>query len=179
MDINCDYLDAFVIDKSAFPKNYDYLTTQYDWFNFGTSLFDFVDKKVSTKKIRSQKSNKLLDLMNICSYALGGNNPNFNLNEQQLREVIRIMYTRPNATEMSRRIIVKLVKDKEKATAIWANEIMKMIDEKAIAKEAWALLWRDLSLLPPQFLDEISSRIWSTENIVDGAFPVITAFMTK
>lgn len=179
LDINCDYLDAFVIDKSAFPKNYDYLTTQYDWFNFGTSLFDFVDKKVSTKKIRSQKSNKLLDLMNICSYALGGNNPNFNLNEQQLREVIRIMYTRPNATEMSRRIIVKLVKDKEKATAIWANEIMKMIDEKAIAKEAWALLWRDLSLLPPQFLDEISSRIWSTENIVDGAFPVITAFMTK
>ena len=191
-DINCDRIDVFVIDKSMFPKEYLYLTVKsYDWLNLGTSLFDYIDSKVSKKKRLYQFNDRIINLMNLCTQAIAGEdqqNSNNNdskssesevMSEVQLRKVIRLMYFNPKASDMCRRLIVKCVRNRDDAIKIWADEIVQTVQQKQVAEESWSLIWRDISLLPQELMQATSNKLWESDYVLDGPCSVISAFMSK
>ena len=70
------------------------------------------------------------------------------------------------------------MKDKEQGLAIWADAMAQLIAEKQVHPESWELLWRDISLLPPEIASTVTQSLWQSSEF-SGTHTILSAFFAK
>lgn len=97
--------------------------------------------------------------------------------DQYYKELVRIVYTVPDASLAARNVLVRLCRVHGDGIRHWESGLKEVIAEGCIAESRWAHAWRDMIVIGEQ--SGISDDIWASSPPIGCGGSVLAAFMTS
>ena len=97
--------------------------------------------------------------------------------DQYYKELVRIVYTVPDASLAARNVLVRLCRVHGDGKRHWESGLKEVMAEGCIAEGLWAYAWRDMIVIGGQ--SGISDDIWSSSPPIGCGGSVLSAFMTS
>ena len=162
-------ISVHFIDSATFQKiERNNSHVEFNWKNYGESIFDFVDD--------NRKSGDVLNT--ICYHCvLSIVADDSNIDTENVRELVRIMYSVPELANAARSAICRISRDRVRFASIWAKELNEMINNATINESQWNLVWRDYQLMPKECREIVEKAIWEKAPKMNGIDPFISAFL--
>jgi hypothetical protein len=126
-------------------------------------LCDFDDSLIDTRN-----NNAKFALLRKVAMAFGG----CEATEEQMHELLDILYSDPLLSVLARRMIVRLTNPRSQIGIWWG----KTLAHQAVHHELMSILWRDFSLLPRDARRLAEERVWRTLQDKDVSWGVAALF---
>jgi len=140
---------------------------QVNWLN-SKELTDYVE--------RENSQNEMEMLLNELRSKIG--NDVKNVGEEIIRNVLMIMYRKPQIADPCRMLAIQLIEKREDGVKIWAEALKTVLDDPEIDQKSIEFMWRDYRLLPQDCKNMIGPKIWKLDRIVNSN-TIISAFTSN
>lgn len=167
LDINCDDILVFVLDKDKLPTKCGN-SQPYDWLTDANNVFEWTI---------DEDRDELCDVRKCIPWLISDTSAD--VDENTLERLIRVIYTHPSGSQNARSMVCALVHDRDAAILVWSRVLKSVIVERKIHRDLWTLVWRDIALLPVDMQADIGTCIWENDPVVGGPFSVVAAFFSR
>ena len=144
-------------------------TPPVDWMQGVRHVQDFVDSSAGQSEAYTKDSDYI-----VCALSGADFIPNLEEDKDAVGQLLRLMYRNKGHATAIRRIVLKAYATNPNLQQLWCEAIKDVCESHSADPEMVQLLWRDYTLLDPEYKHQIGDALWKSYG-TGGIYGLISA----